>query len=285
MQSFPFKILTLLFAVVSLSSFVLRNQAEEFGKASYYADSLHGRKTASGEKYDKNEYTCAHKTFPFGTKLRITLLDNSKSVIVRVNDRGPFREGHVVDLSRRAAQQIGLIDKGIARVKVEVVKDENDALESMNKNGDDEEEVRAATTNGRAKMLAAKKADAPVAYSAGSDAKPAMTAKGRTAVADAKPAKKTSDLYKVNIASTPKKGFGVQVSTLSDADNVLPILQKLEKKYAGKVLVNLEQDAADNTNTYKVVIGPYGDRKAAQNALKAISKTYKEAFVVDLTEL
>ncbi len=65
------------------------NWSEEFGKANFYADSLHGRKTSSGEKYDKTELTAAHKSLPFGTKVKVTRLDNKKSVVVRINDRGP----------------------------------------------------------------------------------------------------------------------------------------------------------------------------------------------------
>ena len=110
-------ILSLAFCWVVSSSFF----AEEFGKAGYYADSLHGRKTSSGEKYDKRLLTCAHKSLPFGTKIRVTRLDNKRSVIVKVNDRGPFTEGYVVDVSRKAAEELGLIQPGSARVKVEVV--------------------------------------------------------------------------------------------------------------------------------------------------------------------
>ncbi|MCY7330990.1 MAG: septal ring lytic transglycosylase RlpA family protein, partial [Saprospiraceae bacterium] len=113
----PLSLLILgLFVCLSMSSFAWQ-RSDEFGKAGYYADALQGRKTASGEKYDKKLLTCAHKSYPFGTKLRITRLDNKKAVIVRVNDRGPFTEGFVVDLSRAAAREIDLITAGRASVK------------------------------------------------------------------------------------------------------------------------------------------------------------------------
>ena len=93
----------------------------EKGYSTYYSDKFHGRPTASGEKYDKNELTCAHKTLPFNTMLKVTNLNNKKSVIVRVIDRGPFRAGYHTDLSRKAAEQIDMINAGVCPVTVEVV--------------------------------------------------------------------------------------------------------------------------------------------------------------------
>ena len=92
------------------------------GEASYYGPGFHGKKTANGETYDQNAMTCAHKTLPFNTKLKVTNLSNNKSAIVRVNDRGPFKKGRIVDLSVAAAKKIDLIKQGVAKVKVEVIK-------------------------------------------------------------------------------------------------------------------------------------------------------------------
>jgi rare lipoprotein A len=94
----------------------------QVGKASYYGDEFHGKKTASGEIYNKWALTCAHKKIPFGTKLRITNLENKKSVVVKVNDRGPFIRGRIIDLSYAAAKKIGMIKHGVVKVKIEVVK-------------------------------------------------------------------------------------------------------------------------------------------------------------------
>ena len=91
------------------------------GLATYYADSLHGRKTASGEPYDKGAMTCAHKKLPFGTYLLVESLTNGKSVVVRVNDRGPFSKSRIVDVSRVAAEQLDLIRAGVMKVKITVV--------------------------------------------------------------------------------------------------------------------------------------------------------------------
>jgi rare lipoprotein A len=94
---------------------------EEFGIASYYADAFHGRKTASGDLYHKDKLTAAHKTLPFGTVVRVTRLDNKKSVKVTINDRGPYIKGRIVDVSKAAAKQLDLITDGKARVKIEVL--------------------------------------------------------------------------------------------------------------------------------------------------------------------
>ena len=91
------------------------------GVASYYHDSLHGRKTASGEVYNKRILSAAHKSLPLGTKVRVTKVSNGKSIVVRVNDRGPFVKGRIIELSRRAARKLGIINSGVAKVEVEVL--------------------------------------------------------------------------------------------------------------------------------------------------------------------
>ena len=89
------------------------------GLASFYGDEFQGRTTASGARYDKHALTCAHPSAPFGTRLRVTDLETGRSVVVTVNDRGPFAPGRVIDLSRAAARKLGMIQRGLARVRVE----------------------------------------------------------------------------------------------------------------------------------------------------------------------
>lgn len=94
----------------------------QYGKASYYGEKFHGRKTASGEIFNKWAYTCAHKKLPFNTKVKVTNLKNQKTVVVRVNDRGPFVKGRIIDLSFAAAKKIGMVKDGVVKVKVEVIR-------------------------------------------------------------------------------------------------------------------------------------------------------------------
>ena len=91
------------------------------GIASWYGPGYHGKKTASGERFDQDALTAAHPSWAFGTKVKVTLLSNGKSVVVRVNDRFPAHKGRLIDLSRGAARAIGLIGPGTGRVRLEVV--------------------------------------------------------------------------------------------------------------------------------------------------------------------
>jgi rare lipoprotein A len=93
--------------------------AAEVGLASVYADRLQGRPTASGARYDREALTCAHRRWPFGARLRVTDLETGRSVVVAVNDRGPFVPGRVVDLSLAAARALGPAGRGVFRVRVE----------------------------------------------------------------------------------------------------------------------------------------------------------------------
>ena len=91
------------------------------GWASYYADDFHGKKTANGEIFDMNQLSAAHRSLPFGTKLKVVNLKNRKSIIVRINDRGPFNYDRMIDLSKKAAEMLGFINQGIAEVECEIV--------------------------------------------------------------------------------------------------------------------------------------------------------------------
>jgi rare lipoprotein A len=98
------------------------NIGETFqGVASWYGPDFHGGKTSNGEYYDMTAFTAAHKTLPMNTQVRVTNLDNGRSTIVRINDRGPFVANRIIDLSYAAAKEIGMIKKGTARVKLEVI--------------------------------------------------------------------------------------------------------------------------------------------------------------------
>jgi rare lipoprotein A len=96
----------------------VRRKGASHALASFYGEDS---ETASGEKFNPNELTAAHPTLPFGTRLRVTNVSNGRSVIVRVNDRGPFVRGRTVDVSSSAAERIGMIDQGVAKVKLDVV--------------------------------------------------------------------------------------------------------------------------------------------------------------------
>ncbi len=93
----------------------------ESGKATYYAASMHGRRTADGSRYDKNAFTCAHRTLPFGTKIRVVNKKNGKETVVKVTDRGPYGKGKVIDLSNSAAAALDMVSAGIVPVDLYVI--------------------------------------------------------------------------------------------------------------------------------------------------------------------
>jgi rare lipoprotein A len=110
-------LLTLILSVFSIGAFA----QVETGTASFYHNKFDGRKTSSGEVFRQNQFTCAHKTLPFGTMLKVTNLSNDSTVVVKVNDRLPIRSKRVIDLSMVAAKQLNFVSKGLTKVKLEKV--------------------------------------------------------------------------------------------------------------------------------------------------------------------
>jgi rare lipoprotein A len=100
-----------------------RRAPAQDGVASYYGANFAGRRTASGERFDPRKLTAAHRELPFGTRVRVTNLANGRSVTVRINDRGPFAGGRLVDLSWEAARELDMLRSGVARVRLEVLAD------------------------------------------------------------------------------------------------------------------------------------------------------------------
>ncbi|EMR03476.1 septal ring lytic transglycosylase RlpA family protein [Cesiribacter andamanensis] len=113
-------------AAIRDTSYVNSDYYTRTGLASYYADGLHGKPTASGEPYDTAAFTAAHRWMPFDTEVAVTNVKTGVTVIVRVNDRGPFNKSRRIDLSKAAAKALGMLDKGVAQVKIEAQLDPKD---------------------------------------------------------------------------------------------------------------------------------------------------------------
>ena len=127
MKKIPSIILLISF-ILPLNTFSQDLGYEKIGVASYYANYFTGRKTANGERLNKVDFTAAHRKFPFNTLVEVTNLTTKKSVIVRINDRGPYSKGRIIDLSHAAAKKIGLINVGLTRVKIKIVGFENELM-------------------------------------------------------------------------------------------------------------------------------------------------------------
>lgn len=117
-----FSFFTLSFVLLSLFRLSAQDTTNiQHGTASYYSDVLEGRKTANGEIFSQKKLTAAHRTLPFNTLVKVTNLKNDSSVIVRINDRGPYAKNRIIDLSKAAAKELDMLDNGVAQVKVEVI--------------------------------------------------------------------------------------------------------------------------------------------------------------------
>ncbi|BAP43492.1 septal ring lytic transglycosylase RlpA family protein [Pseudomonas sp. 21LCFQ02] len=92
---------------------------DQIGTASYYGNAHHGKRTASGEPFDQHALTAAHRQLPFGTRVKVTNLNNERSVVLRINDRGPHTRGRLIDVSREAAEQLGMLRSGTAKVRIQ----------------------------------------------------------------------------------------------------------------------------------------------------------------------
>ncbi|UII34275.1 septal ring lytic transglycosylase RlpA family protein [Fulvivirga ulvae] len=218
--------LVLLF-IFCLQSFLYAQ--EEHGKASFYADKFEGRSTASGEKYRHTKLTAAHRTLPFGTSVKVTNLDNNKSVTVRINDRGPFVKGRVIDLSKSAAQKLNFIRQGTADVKIEIVSVEDAKVENI------EPDVVSLPEN--------------VKY------------------------------YGLKMDTVERSGFGVQIGSYRDMENLMNTATNLKPAYAREVTI--KQRMVDGAKIYSLIIGHFHKRDEAEAFKKKVQKRHPGSFIID----
>jgi len=287
----------------------LHAQAEEYGMASYYGDEFNGGATASGEAYDKNKLTAAHKTLPMGTKVRVTRLDSKKSVVVRINDRGPYLKGRIVDLSGRAAASLDMIADGTAEVKLEVLGKNGKSTAKPKvvpkpvvpkstvpvKKPEVNKTAKPKTTVPPKKKPAPATAEPIVITPKGKDktsAKP-IAVKQETSDGNAVPefelvkgnGYNAYDLYKVELSRPAKKGFGVQIGVFSDYDNTMKKVAELQGKWFKNILMSVEKGAAGKKK-YKIILGPFPDMATASSYKKHAKKNKKiSGFVVNLENI
>lgn len=251
-------------AVVFLFGVSLKAQTAEYGVASYYNDKYHQQPTANGELYDKGAMTAAHKELPFGTMIKVTRLDNDKSVIVRVNDRGPFKDGRIVDLSKAAAEKIGLIKDGVTNVKIEKIDKAS------------EKELAVKTQQSTKKEVA----------------KPEKTKSSPTKMQPKSVSQKTTNtytnnvgemdgFYKVSMEKVPSGNYSVQIGTFNSYENMMNQVAKLHEQWFSDVIVQV--DNSTGTKIYKVCVGNLEKREAATEYKKNVEKKIGiKGFVVAL---
>lgn len=292
---FHMKASTFIFTLVlSLNGLLLG--AQEFGYASYYSDDYNGSETAYGEIYDRNKLTAAHKMHPMGTRLRVTRLDNKKSVIVRVNDRGPYLKGRIVELSHAAARQLKMLNEGQVEVKVEVIGQEAPvtireapktvptSVPTTGGAGTTEIAKPTPTVNTTSTVPPDTRTAPPVVV----EKKPVVT---ETPV---KPSTKTqvdktqlvrgdmgtSGLFKIAISHSDKKGFGVQVTSVSTYESMLDKVEELQGKWFDNILISM-----DGGKKFRVILGPFDTEGSARAYEANLKKKKIDGFVVNLAEM
>ena len=235
----------------------LQAQSAQYGDASYYADELQGRATASGEIYDRNKLTCAHRTLPLGSIIKVTRVDNGKSVRVRVNDCGPHTKGRVVDLSRAAAERINLVWDGVTRVRVDVI------------------------SRGRGKSPCEMSGQAiPTSFS--EDGSRISIRGGEPSVgitaSNGLVAPPTAGTYPIEALRPMIGGYAVQVASFTKFENTAAKAEEMELKGFKNVLIN-----TDGVN-FRVLLGPFDNKDSAESYQKNLRSKYKvKGFVVDLS--
>lgn len=267
---------------------------QEFGKASYYGNQYQGSKTASGELYDANKFTAAHKLHDFGTQLRVTRVDNGASVLVTVNDRGPLIKGRIIDLSYAAAKRLDMIRDGTIDVKVEVVGKAAPETTStpVTQTPTPDRSTNPSTTN-TGSATPSSITTAPInpasSPSTATDTRNSLpvtqnntnTYQGRLLK---KPYAKYG-LYEFKILNVNKAGFGVQIASLSSYENAMKQLTQLQTKNINNALISIEPKQFGGMS-FKVIVGPYTNRNEAKRQASRINRQLKvKGFVVDLSTI
>lgn len=222
------------------------------GMASYYAGKFNGRKTANGEIYDSKKLTAAHRTLKFGSVVRVTNLKNNKSVVVRINDRGPFAHSRIIDLSQVAAQEIDMLKAGTAKVKVELI-GENGKLFEPEKRPEVKKDSALASTN---TTIAPKNEDK------------------KPVIADT--SFFTGSTYSMWGTKRSPKGMGVQVGSYGDLENAKELCRDLQKVGITETYI---QVGWNERRIYRVLVGAFDDEQAGQKQLEAIRKAGFDGFL------
>jgi len=250
------------------------------GIASWYGPDFHGKYTANGEVFDMNEVTGAHKTLPLPSIARVTNLENGRSILVRINDRGPFVNGRIVDLSRRAAQLLGFEQAGTAKVRVEVEADQSRQLALSLPHDSKEIEPAPAVVAAPRAAVVAQALPPPGQLASAAPTPPPAPAKPPSivqAIADPPPAAIKAPLPVVIQGAPGPTNVYIQAGAFSQFDNANRLRAQLSPLGDAKispVMVN-------NQQMFRVRLGPLGNVGAADQLLDRVIKAgYKDAELI-----
>ncbi|MDA3892803.1 MAG: septal ring lytic transglycosylase RlpA family protein [Salinivirgaceae bacterium] len=248
--------LKLTIAIVALSIMALPSIAQitEIGLASFYADKFDGRITASGDIFDQDKMTAAHRTLPFGSKVKVTNIKNKKSITVVINDRGPFVKDRVIDLSKLGARKLDFIADGVAQVKVEVI-----SLGANNNQPMEKHEPKAARSSRQTQIQ-------PTVQ------KTSATIEQATPLNNS-----TYEYYKLESTAIAPTGFGIQVASYQEAANLMKRCDEIKKHLSKDIIIQVGNN--NGSKVYRIIIGTFASREAATNYNNTLNNRFKGSFV------
>ncbi|OMP30103.1 septal ring lytic transglycosylase RlpA family protein [Mangrovimonas sp. DI 80] len=233
----------ILFAFVMFTSFL--SAQVQTGKASFYGDKFEGRLTASGEPYSHKNATAAHRSLPFGTMLKVTNLANNKTAYVKVNDRGPFVSGRIIDLSKSIAEKLDFVAAGVADVVIEVL---------------DAGDLSIQTTEETIAVTPENTSESPNPVTA---------------------APIESEFYELAIDRVKPDWIGVQIGSFQELANLIRLADNLKISYQKEVTVQVK--TINGVKIYSLILGKFNTRSKAENFRDHVEKKYPDCFIVDLT--
>lgn len=237
---------------------------DETGIASWYGPDFHAKLTANGEVFDQNAVTAAHKTLQLPCIARVTNLENGRSIILRINDRGPFVNGRIIDLSRKSAQLLGMEGKGTAKVRVEVLNEESRVLAGKLKPDSTGNEPKVASAAPRGSVTAETLPPPPgVAARPGADQPAASAPPPRSEVAAAE-----ADLSNQVVSTVPTHptSLYVQAGSFGRHDNALRLSARLSNVGRSQI----QQATVQGRTVYRVRLGPLANVEEADRMLDAV---------------
>jgi rare lipoprotein A len=255
---------------------------DETGIASWYGEQFHGKYTANGEIFDLNQMTAAHRTLPMPTVVRVTNLDNGRSIEVRVNDRGPYARGRIIDMSRRAAQLLGFEGQGTAKVRVQIDVPASIQVASLAGRRGTDPTVASAPPPPQAapvRPVSAEPLPVPpgVAVAANKPVlPPAPTAPQNLPPQPGQPIAEAPLPENVQVVPVLPTGIYIQAGAFANIDRAVQLKTRLEKFGP----VNVTSAKVSGTNMYRVRVGPIGSVDQADALLNQVVTTSPEARIV-----
>ncbi|GAA3521455.1 hypothetical protein GCM10022393_39810 [Aquimarina addita] len=220
----------------------------EIGNAAFYADKFDGRRTASGAIFKQNKLTAAHRTLAFGSKVRVTNLDNNKTVDVIINDRGPFVKDRIIDVSKSAAYKLDFIKEGVAKVKVEVL----DISKGVKFKNDTQITNKQVLVNPNKQNLTIAENTANKAFDL--------------------------EYYEVATKRVLPAGFGIQIASYKEVINLIKRCEDIKNETNKNILVKIGENKGQKV--YRIIVGPFSTREYANIVHEKLKHQYTGSFVI-----